>query len=204
MRFPPVFETFPQRFGWLELLVFTILTALSVYTGQVSIFYIVYLFWWNELINILIDYIFSLTQKKKMPGNVITSLGGLFQMFIYFIFIVVLFAFIANWHNEKLLIVNMRVLFFKNIYFNLNLLYIAAMRIVMLVNKQVQPQSSTIFTPNMIVLHISIIVGALLMFFVVKTYPDTFTPDNLWGSVIIILPFLLLRLFAQIVQRRNT
>jgi hypothetical protein len=49
----------------------------------------------------------------------------------------------------------------------------------------------------MVVLHISIVLGGLLMFFVVKNYPTVFTPENLWGSVIIILPFFLLKAVVQ-------
>lgn len=32
------------------------------------------------------------------------------------------------------------------------------------------------------------------MFFIVKNYPETFTKDNLWGAVIITLPFVLLKM----------
>jgi len=55
------FDSPLQRLGWTELLVFTLLTALSVYTGQISIFYIIYLFWWNELINTLAGEKFNST-----------------------------------------------------------------------------------------------------------------------------------------------
>ncbi|MBD3749335.1 MAG: hypothetical protein IE931_07560 [Sphingobacteriales bacterium] len=60
-----------------------------------------------------------------------------------------------------------------------------------------------VFNPNTIVLHISIIVGAVLMFFVVKNYPDVFMPDNLWGSVIIILHFLLLKIVVNQYAKPN-
>ncbi|MFT3980175.1 MAG: hypothetical protein QM687_06860 [Ferruginibacter sp.] len=203
---PKIIENVHQRFGWAEMLVFALLTALSVYAGQVSIFYIIYLFWWNELIVILTDYIFSRWQQHKNPGAAVSSLGGLFLLFVYFIFIVIFFAFMANWENEKLLVVNMRILFFKNLYFNLNLLYLAAMRIILLLNKQVKPAAADLFTPNMMVLHISIIFGGFLMFLVIKKYPQVFTPDNLWGSVLIIAPFLLLRFFVQLwkLKRKET
>jgi len=35
------------------------------------------------------------------------------------------------------------------------------------------------------------------MFFIVKPFPETFSPDNLWTSVLIILPFLLLKIGMQ-------
>lgn len=200
---PKIIDNPLQRLGWTELLVFTLLTALSVYTGQISIFYIIYLFWWNELINTLVDFFYGKLSREKNSTAPKESLAGLFPLFIYFVFIIVFFAFMANWDNNKLLIVNIRILMFKNIYFNLNLLYIAIIRIYMLVNKQIQPQTSKIFTGNMMVLHISIILGAFAMFFIVRKYPLIFTPDNLWGSVLVIAPFLLLRFFFQVRQLKK-
>jgi uncharacterized membrane protein len=52
------------------------------------------------------------------------------------------------------------------------------------------------FTPNMLVLHVSIILGVILMLFIVRNFPETFTPTNLLGSVLIIFPFLVIRAFA--------
>jgi hypothetical protein len=40
-------------------------------------------------------------------------------------------------------------------------------------------------------------VGAVLMFFLVREYPDTFTPENRWGSALVALPFLLLKMGMQ-------
>ena len=34
----------------------------------------------------------------------------------------------------------------------------------------------------------------IVVFFVVRKFPDTFTPTNLWGSVLIVVPFLLIKL----------
>ncbi|WP_297091119.1 hypothetical protein [uncultured Draconibacterium sp.] len=179
-----------------DFLIFTLPTILSVLNGQTTVFYLIYFFWWNELLCLLIDKLFY----KKNPGVILSNPNntGVFQSFIqmgvYFVFIVVFFGFMANWNNTVLLMINMNILFFQNLFFNINLIFVAAERIFLHHTQMPLKVSFGSFTPNMIVLHISIILGAVLMFFVVRNFPDTFTPTNLWGSVIIVLPFLLIKL----------
>ncbi len=182
----------------IDAWVFTLFTVLGVYQGEVTIFYILYFFWWNEAAIISVDRLFY----KRNPQAIFTSgestttpiSRSLFVLGIYFVFIVVFFGFIANWQNQKLLITNLEVLFFHNWFFNLNLSFVLLERLYRHWTNKPVLMSSGIFTVNMIVLHISIILSAFILFFVVFRYPDIFTPDNLWGSVLIITPFLLLRL----------
>src|SRR5690606_13590375 len=102
--------------------------------------------------------------------------------------------FIAGSDNKEVMIANMRVLAFQNWFFTGNLIFVLLERIYL--HKKQQPLKVYFgaFTPNVIVLHISIIIGAIVMFFVVKRYPEIFTPENSWGSAVIVLPFLLLRM----------
>ena len=140
---------------------------------------------------IIIDtFMYRRNPNAKQDGKRMLLLAPLGQMFIYFLFIVVFFGFMLNWGNTHITMINMQVLGFHNWFFNLNLLFVIAERIYIHKTHQPVDVSLSIFTPPMIVLHVSIIVGAVLMFFVVRNFPDTFTPNNLWGSVIIILPFL--------------
>lgn len=182
-----------------EVSIFTLLTSLSILNGQTTIFYLINFFWWSEFLRIIIDDLFSPYNENAVIVNPQNDslMGSLFQMGIYYIFIVVFFGLITNFNNTDLLITNMSILLFKNWYFNLNLIYLIIERVLIHQSKQKLEIYSGIFTPNMIVLHISIILGALILFFVVKKYPDTFTPSNLWGSLLIILPFLLLRIVMQ-------
>ena len=175
--------------GRVNVLVFALLTLVSLLFGQTTIFYLIYFFWCNELINMIVDRIFY---RRYTAVVEIHGYGSLFVMAIYGVFIVVFFGLIANWKNNDLMMVNLEILFLKNWFFNINLLFVLAERIYLHKTKQPMLLSFGSFTENMIVLHISIIVGGLLMFFVVKNYQTIFTSDNLWGSVIIILPFLLL------------
>ena len=117
-------------------------------------------------------------------------------MGIYFVFIVIFFGFIANFDNTDILSTNMKILFFSNWFFNLNIIFIIFERILLHQSKQAVTVYFGGFTPNMIILHVSIIAGGVLMFFVVKQHQDIFTPANHWGSVIIVMPFILLKLLV--------
>ena len=107
------------------------------------------------------------------------------------------FGLIANWGNRDITFANLEILFFKNWFFNVNLLLMLLGRLALHYTKQPVKLWFGPFTPDMIILHISIIAGGLLLFFVVRRYPHTFSPANLWGSVIIILPFLVIKMLAQ-------
>ncbi|WP_111669407.1 hypothetical protein [Algoriphagus litoralis] len=177
-----------------DFLIFTCITAASIVQGQSTVFYILYFFWWNELIRILVDRI----AVKFNPNAQVTENGGigssLFLMGIYWVFLVVFFALIATWDDQELSFVNLEILTFQNWFFNANLIFVLLERIYL--HQRQAPLSVSFggFTLNMIVIHISIILGGILMFFVVKNYPGIFTPENRWGSLLIISPFLAIRM----------
>jgi len=180
---------------------FAVMTLLSVLNGQTTVFYLLYFFWWNELIRLVVDRLCY----KRNP-NVVYEDGlskgfgeSLFLMGIYWVFIVVLFGFIAATDTEgtDIIIANMAVLFFHNWFFNLNLIFVLLERLYLHKTQQPLEIYFGAFNPNTIVLHIALIVGAVLMFFIVKAYPKIFTPENRWGSALIALPFLLLKMGMQ-------
>lgn len=181
-----------------DFLVFTLLTALSVWSGQTTVFYVILFFWWNEFIRIIIDRIFFKRNKNAVlaSNNTTSIFGSIIQMGVYFIFIVVFFGFMANWNNDVLIFTNMKVLFFRNWFFNINLLFVVVERILLHIKQTPVKVSFGSFTPNMLVLHVSIILGVILMLFIVRNFPETFTPTNLLGSVLIIFPFLVIRALA--------
>ncbi len=190
--------------NWINFLVFTTLTIFALLQGQISVFYIMYLFWWEELIRIIVNAVYNRTYRQyavvvdatnKTQGQ--SLLGAFFMLGIYLIFLVVFFGLMANWDNKHILFINIEVLLFRNWFFNINLIFILINQIGYRRSiQQVLPIDGP-FTPNMIVLHISIIVGAVLNFFVVDRFPKIFTSENLLGSVLMILPFFLLRYFIQ-------
>ena len=50
-----IVESLSRRYQEWEFVLFTLLTLLSILKGQTTIFYIIYFFWWAELIRLLID-----------------------------------------------------------------------------------------------------------------------------------------------------
>lgn len=192
-------QQLPNYRQW-DFLLFAVLTLLSVLNGQTTIFYVIYFFWFNELICLIVDRLMhkknpNAALEKSISSN--SVFGAFFQMMVYFVFIVVFFGFLASHENTAIIMANMQVLFLQNWFFNINLLLVLGERIFLHKTKQPLDVRLGMFTPNMIVLHVSIILGAVLMFFVVRNFPTIFTPDNLWGSVLIILPFLLLKMGMQ-------
>ncbi len=189
----PALHTIINQYKRNDLLLFTFITALAVVFGQTTIFYIIYFFWWTELIRILAVAFHRIGNKSRVENQEpISVFGPLFMMAIYFVFIVVFFGIIANWGNEELTMVNMGILFFQNWFFNVNLI-VLALEQFLFNGKHTSSMGMGPFTPPILVLHISIILGGILMFFVVKNFPTLFSPENLWGSLLIISPFLLLK-----------
>jgi hypothetical protein len=146
------------------------------------------------LVQLVIDYLFKdrneNTAYDKEHSNVF---GSFFLIGIYFVFIVVFFGFIAGSNNKEIMLTNMEVFLFQNWFFNVNLFIIILERFFIHFTNQPVKIYFSAFNPNAVVLHISIILGAVLMLLVVKNYPEIFTPNNRWGSVVIVAPFLILK-----------
>lgn len=190
-----------QYYRQWDFLLFAVLTLMSVLSGQTTVFYLLYFFWWNELIRLVVDRLcYKRNQNAVYEDGHDKGFGeSLFLMGIYWVFLVVIFGFIAAKDTEgtDIIIANMRVLLFHNWFFNINLIFVLLERLYLHKTQQPLQIYFGAFNPNTIVLHISIIVGAVLMFFLVREYPDTFTPENRWGSALIALPFLLLKMGMQ-------
>jgi hypothetical protein len=197
--FLSIIEQQAQHYRQWDFITFTVLTLLSVLSGQTTVFYLIYFFWWNELVRLFVDRFCYKRNPNAVyeDGHATDFVGSLFLMGIYWVFIVVIFGFFAGSDSTEIIITNMRVLVFHNWFFNINLIFVLLERIYLHKTRQPLQIYFGAFNPNTIVLHISIIVGAVLMFFVVKEYPNIFTPENRWGSALIALPFLLLKMGMQ-------
>ena len=188
-----------KKYQQWDFIIFLILTLLSVLNEQTTVFYLMYFFWCNELIRIVVDRWYAKRNPNAVNKDWQSSdfTGGLFSMGIYWVFLVVFFGFIAASNNSKIIFTNMEVLFFQNWFFNINLIFVLVERIYLHRKQQPLTIHFGAFNPNMIVLHVSIIVGGVILFFLVRQYPATFTPENTWGSVLIVLPFLFLKILVQ-------
>lgn len=59
------------------------------------------------------------------------------------------------------------------------------------------------FTGRLLVMHIAIVVGGVLYAFVSRRFTTIFTPENLWSSALIALPFLLLKSFMILKEHKE-
>lgn len=185
---------FLQNYRKWDFLIFTGITTASILQGQSTVFYVLYFFWWTELIRLGVDRLIASKNPNARIDRTESIGASLFIMAIYWVFLVVFFGFIANWKNQELTIINFQILFFQNWFFNANLVLVLLERLYLHLQEHPIQVRFGGFTAGMVLLHVSIILGGLVMFFVVKNYPDFFTPENVWGSLLIISPFLLLRM----------
>lgn len=187
-------DSFLQLYRWFNLFFVILLPAYAVLIGFTTVFYILYLYWWHELISSSLDGFYFYQYKKRNPGVIAGNpvWGRLFMLGIYFVFIVIFFGFMSNWGDTRLIVMNVRVLVLRDFFFVANLAGL-------LLNEwwlrhHYAKKYDTVqqpFAGRMIVLHVSIVGGAVMYFWLSKEYPQTFNPGNLWGSVIIAAPFLL-------------
>lgn len=178
-----------------ETLTFLLTTILGIINEEVTVFYVIYLFWAQELLRTLVDFFYILfLQKKTFSENwqfIKISFGSFFILWVYFAFIAVLFGFMLNRNNSELLINNIQVLTFHNLYFNITILVFLAQYIYFRSKTNNAGLQLHIFNFRHIILHISIILGALIQLAIVpKLHIET-----KWTAALVILPFLLLKLF---------
>jgi hypothetical protein len=184
-----------NQFGKIDIWVFTILTGLSLGFGKLTVFYLMYLFWWDEFVRKLVGFFYykkhSINDRKVHASD---FFGSFFLLGIYLVFIVVIFMLIANWGNNDLVFQNFKTFLFKNWFFNVNIIWFFIENIMLHRSDKNTEIDLSPFSSSAIILHISIILGAFIMFLVVKRYNDFFTPDNHFGSFLIAVPFLALKM----------
>lgn len=188
----------------IAIIVFSIYALLK---GEITVFFMLYLFWWQTFIHVFVNSLKVLLLKKNVAlrPKLRRYFGeNMFLLFIYFVFIVILFGVIMNFDNSSLLQTNMIVLFFHNWSFNFNLIVflITAVFFDKYYKDDVRNFTNAFF-PRNIVLHLSIIIGALLHFFVVIKYPSLFKGETLWGSLLVTTPFLIIKTFFDVYLNPN-
>ncbi|MEZ4801012.1 MAG: DUF6498-containing protein [Flavobacteriales bacterium] len=160
-----------SRIHRLDFLTTVVFTFLGLVYYEITVFYLIYLFWVQELIRTIFDTFLLL--KKSNSANCAAPIpmvfGSYFIMFIYFIFIVVIFGFMANFRDTDLMIENMRVLFFRNVFFDLNIVLFAIEYFFYVKNNDDYKPRVAPFNSRHVILHVSIIIGAFIqMFLLVK------------------------------------
>lgn len=183
----------------ISLLLFTGLTVAALVMQEITIFYVIYIFWWDECIKVLFDFLRYIFNKKEIenPALLKISVGSrFFMLFIYIVFIIVCFGFIIEWNTNNSIAKNAQVLLFQNIYFNISLVSFIAREMYVYRNK-IQTINTAVL-PNMmsgslITLHLSIILG--ILFWAVATKKLGSLPLELerYSTIIAIVPFLIIK-----------
>ena len=182
-----------KYFKHFEIITLLIITIFGIIQGQVTVFYIIYLFWFQELLRTLVDLFHIMTHKKTAQDKIFAirlAFGNFFLLFIYFVFIVVTFGIILNWSDKELLGQNILVVMFRNWFFNTNLLVFLLEYIYFRNQTDNSNLELKVFNRRHIILHISIIVGAFMQMAIAPRLHI----EGIWVSVVTVAPFLLLKI----------
>ncbi len=180
-----------------------IFTVIALINQEVSVFYMMYLFWWQEIIEIF-GSVFAKIKKGVSFSSATKSLfQSLLMMGVYLIFIVVVFGFVFSFKHQKLFIIFGEVLFFRNTSFNLNLLLAVLLMVIKVKDKQIDEENHGPFSTNMLILHISIILGAILHFVSMRFWGDPLE-GSIYPYLISVIPFLILKTIVQYYANRKS
>ena len=181
------------------LVFFTLLTCVAVATKQITIFYVIYVFWWDEIIKTFFDlfrYVFRKNEIKDRLAYKEKIRLRFFMLSLYIVFIVVCFGFVIDWSNTDAIAKNAQVLLFRNIYFNISLLSFIGREMYVFSNKVIQENDlgRNTMSNGIITLHVSIILGILLWALTSKKF-DITLPVSLeaYSTTLAIVPFLIIK-----------
>jgi hypothetical protein len=182
---------------YTSLFVILALTLVEVYYKQTSIFYVLYLFWFDEFIKTVFERI-TYTFKKEKIENPIKFLQNVknkfFMLFVYFIFIVIVFGLVIDRNDFDLIGINLTVLTFQNTFFNFSIVAFILREFYLYINISKSNDDNYSVSNGIIILHISIILGIFSWFLLIK---KIHVPLEFIG-IISITPFLLLKTFFEI------
>jgi predicted MFS family arabinose efflux permease len=183
-------------------LVLTAYTAILILTKQVNIFFIIYLFWWDTLLHSLfIRFSLSKAERTEETRKNIHSVNSHFFMcFVHLVFVVVLFGFVMT-GNEPVnsYIKTAQILLFRNWGFNIGIIIILLRELNTYYHQRemADEEKNYLITPGIIVMHLSIILGAFLWTAVSQNFWNIQSWLGESGSTIYILPFLLIKFISE-------
>jgi hypothetical protein len=191
--------------NYVSLALMSTFTLMAVANNQISVFYIVYLFWFDEILRTVSRFVFYIFKKQFIQNHLVfisNIKSKFFLLFVYFVFIVIFFGFIIDWKNQDLILINFEVLLFQSSMFNFTLITFIVRELFLFFKNEYETVSGSILlSKGIIVLHISIIIGMLIWGFLPKNFYENANSNML--SAIVIVPFLLLKLFFEIKTSKN-
>lgn len=188
----------------ISLLLMMVFSIVSLINKETTVFYIIYLFWCDELIKTIFS---NINRLKARYNNVNTqdnlsgvhALGPFFMLGIYVVFIVVIFGFMMGMKDSETGLINFTVLLFQNTFFNFTLLTFIARELYFLFIDNKVPAPPGFLSYGMITLHISIILGTFIWF----ATTIKFQYFEKFADVLSIIPFLLLKFFFEVKRSKK-
>jgi hypothetical protein len=178
------------------------LTVIAIANKKVSVFYIIYLFWCDELLKSVFDvlkYVFKKNQIEIPKAYISNMRGRLFFLMIYFVFIVVFFGVVIDNKTSDLVFLNFEVLFFKNLLFNFSLLSFLLREIYLYTSNQQYVNAHSVMSRGVITLHLSIILGI----FIWALFTIKFQSLKDYATIFSIVPFLVFKMFFEVLEIKH-
>lgn len=171
------------------------LSILALVNKEITVFYMLYLFWWHALID-LFGKIFTDIKKGGSVGATFKkSFTALYILAMYWIFIVILFGIVFSFYDLDLFVLNAQVLSFQNTPFVLNIILMILIAVLTFNSNQESNDTEIgFFSGRMLVLHVSIILGAFVHFGMRYFLEDT-EKTSIYPYLLSAVPFLLIRTY---------
>lgn len=180
----------------LSLLVFTALTIAALVVQEITIFYVIYIFWWEEFIKTIFTsfkYYFRKNEIEDSKSYKVEFQARFFMLFIYLVFIIVCFGLIMDWASQEIISTNFEIFLFQNLYFNISLISFIGRELYVFSNKKNPIQSTSAFSSGTITLHVSIILGILLWAVATKKLGSLPLSLEAHSTILAIVPFILIK-----------
>lgn len=184
---------------YLSLAAMTILTIVAVASKNISVFYIIYLFWWDEVLKSIFDLLKNWSKRHQLenPKSYSSNIGGrFFFLSIYIVFIIVFFGLMIDSKNTDMIGLNFEVFLFMNPLFNFSLLSFLLREIYLFRHPEEQIKTHHLLSRGIITLHISIILGILMWAFVSLKLQHLET----YATIFAVIPFLLIKVLFEVYE----
>lgn len=210
-------EKAQKNINILFLFLFSAYAIYSIAYQNASIFFIVYLFWFDELIRSISMYIQIKMHKEDLrvvreftKEQALTNVESrFFFLFVYSVFIVIVFGlfFHLDKENSDALVRNIHIFLFRDFPFNICIMIAIVREIIQIrttsLNRYAPIPSFGAMSGNLITLHVSIILGAFLWAITSGKFTSfSFTFGN-FNKYAIILPFFIIKFCVDIYAINN-
>lgn len=191
----------------LFLVLFSAYAIYSITYQNASIFFIVYLFWFDELIRSISMYIqlkmytedLQIVPKFTKAQSLTNVKTRFFFLFVYSVFIVIVFGlfFHLDKENTDALGRNIEIVFFKDLAFNVCIMIAIVREIIQIrtasLNRNALIPIFSAMSGNLITIHVSIILGAFLWAITSGKFTSFSFTLGSFNKYAIILPFFIVK-----------